>query len=356
MSKRKTEHHARVGVIGGSGYIGAELLRYLSVHPRVELCFVTANTKAGESVSAVLPNLRGFVDDRFVPLDDGLARIKRGSEDDGAVDAVFLALPHTKSQDVVPQLAAQRPDLCIIDMAGDFRTPDPAGYAAFYGEEHRAPEWLDRFVYGITEFQRPRLRGATLIANPGCFASSLLLALCPLARAGKLEGEICATGITGSSGSGNVARPTTHHPERFANLRTYKSLAHQHQLEVNAFVRKLTQSDYHLNFVPTSGPFTRGVFTTVFTPGIGVDELERIFADAYGEEPLITVRRGSPDLRIVQGTPRSEIGLDGDTDRGVVFVTLDNLGKGAAGQAVQNFNLAMGFDELEGLRLPGGFV
>ena len=158
MSKRKTEHHARVGVIGGSGYIGAELLRYLSVHPRVELCFVTANTKAGESVSAVLPNLRGFVDDCFVPLDDGLARIESGSEADGAVDAVFLALPHTKSQDVVPQLAAQRPDLCIIDMAGDFRTPDPAGYTAFYGEEHRAPEWLDRFVYGITEFQRPLLR------------------------------------------------------------------------------------------------------------------------------------------------------------------------------------------------------
>jgi LysW-gamma-L-alpha-aminoadipyl-6-phosphate/LysW-L-glutamyl-5-phosphate reductase len=338
-----------VGVIGGSGYIGAELLRYLAVHPRVDVRWVTANTKVGEPIAAVLPNLRGFFEGAFLSLEEASSRI-------GEVRVIFTSLPHNESQAVIPSLAAKAPAAVFIDMAGDFRTNDPAGYRKHYGEEHRAPDWLSRFVYGFTEYARERLREAKLIANPGCFASALDLSLAPLAAEGKLAGDVFVTGITGSSGSGNKPSQTTHHPERTTNVRAYKPLAHQHLLEVDSFLRTLTRSDFRLHFVPQSGPFARGIFTTLFTPGLGVTELERIYGRAYGDSKLISVMRGSPDLRWVQGTPRTAIGFDGDAGRGVVFCALDNLGKGAAGQAIQNMNLALGLEETEGLLVPGGFV
>jgi N-acetyl-gamma-glutamyl-phosphate reductase len=340
---------AGAGVIGGSGYIGSELLRYLSVHPRVEVRWVTANTRVGQRIDEVLPNLRGFVEGAFVSNDEARERLSEAR-------VVFVCLPHNESQTVIPALAALRPETVFIDMAGDFRTDDPAGYRKFYGSEHGAPEWLPRFVYGFTEYARERLRGARLIANPGCFATTLDLSLAPLAKEGKLEGDVFAVGITGSSGAGNKPVQTTHHPERAANVRAYKPLAHQHVLEVEGFLRTLSRKDFRLHFVSQSGPFVRGIFTTVFAPRLGADELERIYRAAYGEEALVSVIRGTPELRWVQGTPRSVIGVDGEAGRGVVFCATDNLGKGAAGQAIQNMNLALGFPETEGLLLPGGYV
>lgn len=340
---------AGIGVIGGSGYIGSELLRYLAVHPGVDVRWVTANTKVGERIDAVLPNLRGFYDSRFVANDEAHARLAE-------VRVIFVALPHNESQQVIPALAGRAPGVVFIDMGGDFRTNDPAGYRKAYGTEHAAPAWLPRFIYGFTEFQRDRLRGARLIANPGCFATAINLSLAPLAAAGKLQGDVFVTGITGSSGSGNKPGQTTHHPERAANVRSYKPLTHQHLLEIEAFQRTLTRTPFRVHFVPQSGPFVRGIFATVFTPGVGVAELEAIFNGAYANEALVSVVRGSPDLRWVQGTPRSVIGVDGESDRGVVFCITDNLGKGAAGQAIQNMNLALGLPETEGLLLPGGFV
>ncbi len=338
-----------VGVIGGSGYIGAELLRYLAVHPRVEVRWVTANSKVGEQIAEVLPNLAGFVSGAFVSNEEAHGRI-------GEVRAVFAALPHNESQQVIPALASKAPEVVFIDMGGDFRTNDTTGYLQYYGIEHKAPALLPRFVYGFTEYARPRLAGARLIANPGCFATAMNLALAPLAAARKLRGNVFVTGMTGSSGSGNKPSQVTHHPERAMNVRAYKPLSHQHLLEVGAFLRTLTRDDFSIHFVPQSGPFVRGIFATVFTPEMGVGELERIFGEAYGKEALVSVIRGSPELRWVQGTPRSVIGVDGTPDRGVVFSVTDNLGKGAAGQAIQNMNLALGFPETEGLLLPGGYV
>jgi N-acetyl-gamma-glutamyl-phosphate reductase len=339
------------GVLGGSGYSGAEILRYLSVHPRVDVRWVSAHSRRGDEVAEVLPNLRGFVQGAFVSEAEAEARI-------GEVAVVFVALPHNESQAVIPRLAEAHPRVVFIDMGGDFRTNDPAGYARYYGQAHAAPQWLERFVYGLTEFQRERLRGARLIANPGCFATSMLLALAPLARAGRLRGDVCVTGITGSSGSGNKPSATTHHPERFSNVRSYRPLAHQHLLEVEGFLLPLAGAGggFRLHFVPQSGPFARGIFTTVFTPQVPRRDLERIYEEAYRGEPLISVVAGSPDLRWVQGSPRSFIGVEGDESRGVVFSVLDNLGKGAASQAIQNMNCAMGWPETEGLMLPGGFV
>ena len=349
MSKKKVSNKIKVGVIGGSGYIGAEILRYLSIHPAVQLVWVTARTRAGEDVGTFLPNLRGYVSQPFIKLEE-LPGDLHGAE------AVFVALPHNKSQEVVPDLATRFPSVKFIDMGGDFRTPDTEGYRDYYGKEHQAPDWLERFVFGFTEFQRKELSGARLVANPGCFASTLLLALAPLCQAGKLRGDVFATSVTGSSGSGNVPSSKTHHPERATNFRSYKSLCHQHLLEVHHFLRTLTKESFNIHFIPQSGPFVRGIFTTVFTPGLGSEELEKIYQQAYPDSPLISIGKESPELRWVQGTPCSHIGITGDSNRSAVFVIIDNLGKGAAGQAIQNFNCMFGLEETEGLRLPGGFV
>ena len=347
LEKRQGE--IRVGVLGGSGYIGAELLRYLVSHPRGQIAWVSAHARAGEPVAAVLPNLSGRIDGVFI---DQAAAESRLDE----VDCVFVALPHNRSQEVLPRLAAQHEKHVFIDMAGDFRTNDPQGYRRYYGQEHSAPEWIGRFVYGFTEAQRDALEGARLIANPGCFATGMLLALAPLARAGKLEGEVCITGITGSTGSGNKPSPTTHHPERVSNVRSYKPLVHQHLLEVGSLLRRLTDDEFRLQFTPQSGPFARGIFTTLFVPGTPVAELRGIYDAAYEKEALVHVVDGSPDLRWVQGSPLSFIGCAGTETDGVVFSVIDNLGKGAASQALQNMNRAFGLSEVEGLTLAGGFV
>ena len=252
QSPARNEDRIGVGVIGGSGYIGAELLRYLVVDPRVGLRWVTANTKVGEPIGALLPNLRGFVEGAFVSLEEASSRI-------GEVRVILREPAPQRVPDGDPVARGEGPGAVFIDMAGDFRTNDPAGYRKHYGEDHRAPDWLSRFVYGFTEYARERLREAKLIANPGCFASALDLSLAPLAAEGKLAGDVFMTGITGSSGSGNKPSQTTHHPERTTNVRAYKPLAHQHLLEVEAFLKTLTRSDFRLHFVPQSGPFARGI-------------------------------------------------------------------------------------------------
>jgi N-acetyl-gamma-glutamyl-phosphate reductase len=340
----------RAGILGASGYIGAELMRYLSVHPSVELAFATANRDAGKRVADVFPNLGGFVPLRFASAEEG-EKMASG------VDVVFLALPHGESQDVLGRLTRAEDGPLWIDLAGDFRTPDPAGFRKYYGDEHRAPELLERFVYGFTEAQRDKVSGARFIANPGCFATGLLLAVYPLLDTGLLEDPICMTALTGSSGSGREPGRTTHHPERVGNLRAYKILSHQHLLEVEWFLGSRSSAPVRIQFVPQSAPVARGIFATLFLPGKPVARVRAAFDRAYGDEPLVDVIDGSPDLRTVQGTPRSVIGVAGDDERGtVVFSAIDNLGKGAASQAIQNMNCAMGIPETEGLRLPGGFV
>lgn len=346
---RAANERAGVAVVGGSGYIGAEVLRYVAAHPRLELRWVSARAQAGKRVDDVLPNLAGAVGGKFVSLEEGLSRL------DG-VEAVFLALPHGVSQKVIPSLVAAAPEKILMDLGADFRTNDLEGYKRYYGHEHRAPDLLPRFVYGLTEFRRRELAGARLIASPGCFATTLNLALAPLAKHGLLSGGVFTTGITGSSGSGNTPVATTHHPERATNVRAYNALKHRHVLEVEAFLRTLTGEDFHVHFVPQSGPFVRGIFATVFAPGVAPERLEAIYTETYRGEPLISVRSGSPELRWVQGTPRAAIGVAGDGEDGVVFCVTDNLGKGGAAQAVQSLNVALGFPETEGLAAPGGFV
>ena len=346
----KATDNIGVGVLGASGYIGAELMRYVALHPRLSLRWATANRDAGRPVGDVFPNLQGFVNQRFLKAEEVETRF-------GEVAAVFLALPHHESQEVLPSLVDAYPETVFIDLAGDFRTPDAEGYRRYYGRDHQAPELLERFVYGFTEVQREALAGARLIANPGCFAIGMLLLLYPLAQSGLLSEPVCLTGITGSSGSGRQAITTTHHPERAQNVRAYRSLVHQHLLEVEWFLNRGSGPDIRLQFVSQSAPIVRGIFTTLFLPAQEAAAVREVYEGFYGAEALIDVVEGSPDLRSVQTTPRSVVGVDGADGRGaVVFSTIDNLGKGAAGQAIQNLNCALGLGETEGLDWPGGFV
>jgi N-acetyl-gamma-glutamyl-phosphate reductase common form len=346
----KDQDRVAVGILGASGYIGAELMRYVALHPRLDLAWATANRDAGRPASEVFPNLRGFFDAPFLSADAGEDRI-------GEVRIVFLTLPHHESQQVLPGLVASHPDKIWIDLAGDFRSPDAAGYARYFGRDHAAPELLDRFVYGFTEAQREALAGARLIANPGCFATGMLLGLWPLVAQGIAAGDVCLTGITGSSGSGRQPSATTHHPERAENLRAYKTLVHQHLLEVESFLRKVSGPGLRLQFVPQSAPIVRGILTTVFLPDRNPSQIRDLLEKTYASETLIDVIAGCPDVRTVAGTPRSVIGVDGSEERGtIVFSAIDNLGKGAAGQAIQNLNCAMGWQETAGLCWPGGFV
>ena len=325
-------------------------MRYVALHPDLSLEWATANRDAGKPIGDVLPNLRGFFPHSFLTAQAAESRI-------GDVDVVFLALPHSESQDVLPRLAGKFPGKVWIDMAGDFRTPDPEGFEKYYGEPHHAPDLLDKFIYGFTEGQREALARAKLIANPGCFATGVLLALYPLVNTGLLSDPICVTSLTGSSGSGREPISTTHHPERAQNLRAYKMLKHQHLLEVEWFLNARSDTEIRLQFVPQSAPIVRGIFTTLFLPGQSANAVIEIFENAYGAEPLIDVVKGSPDIRIVGSTPRSIIGVAGEDGRGaVVFSAIDNLGKGAAGQAIQNMNCAMGLAETAGLDWPGGYV
>lgn len=333
-----------VGVFGGSGYAGGELLRYLLGHPEVEVRFVTSRSNRGAAVGAVLPNLAPFTPLRFCDPADGCVT---------DIDAAFLCLEHNASQTVVPRLLEANAALKVIDLAGDFRTPDPAGYARYYGVTHAAPALLDRFVYGFVEAARDRIRTAQLVANPGCFATALLLGLWPPAAAGLLHGPVAVTAVTGSTGAGLKPRPTTHHPQRATNMFAYKALGHQHLLEVTRF---LGQDGWELLFVPQSGPFARGIFATFVFPGVAAEDLERVYTAAYAQTPLVTAAPGSPELRLVAGTPFSAVGWEGGAQAAAAFAAIDNLAKGAATQAIQSFNLMHGLDESAGLWRAGGFV
>src|SRR5690242_6119245 len=241
----------RAGVLGGSGFAGAELVRRLLQHPEVELVRVCAADHVGEPLASALPHLEGRTELVFEnPTPDEAVE---------GLDIVLMGLPHGASIDVVDRVIDG--DVRVIDMSGAFRLKDQAAYARFYGGPHAAPELLGRFVYGLPELARDAIRGARFVSSPGCFATSIELALLPFAKAGVLSGSVEVVGITGSSGVGVAPSPTTHHPTRSVNLRTYRPLAHQHAPEIVAALAS-AGATIDLHFVPVSAPLARGIFAT----------------------------------------------------------------------------------------------
>lgn len=338
----------KVGILGGSGYGGSELLRILLFHPDVELKLVTANEHAGERVDAVHPNLSRLTDLKFEPAPD--------PRELGELDCLFLALPHGQAMQVVPRLPAS---VKAIDLSGDFRLSDAEVFKQFYGFEHTAIKEQREFVYGLTEVNRSQIKKATRIANPGCFATALELGLYPFVASGLARGKVIADLKTGSSGSGAKAAANTHHPKRANSFYAYKTFEHQHQPEVEELLTSVNPqwaSRASLVFQAHSIPVVRGIFASIYIntaeemPSEQVSALLDVF---YGGEFFIRLVDGSPDINWVKNTNFVDIGWAASGDRVIVFVALDNLVKGAAGQAVQNMNLMFGIDERTSLVLPG---
>ena len=348
----------KAAVIGGSGYGGGELIRRLLHHPHVELARVASVDFVGEPLSAAHPNLEGQTDLVFEGLDP--------KEAAKGMDIVILGLPHKVSATKMPDLIAS--GARIIDLSGDFRLRDAAVYKKYYGADHPCADRLTdgTFVYGLPEMNREAIQKAKYVASPGCFATTIELALLPLARAGLLHGAVEVVGITGSSGSGVVPSAGTHHPVRAMNLRTYKPLDHQHIPEITQTLADAGAKNVTIRFVPVSAPLSRGIFATCFAhvdASIDPDKIRALFKDAYKNEPFVRVpAKRLPEVAAVSGTNHCEIGVNVGTDEAepgkrvvACFSATDNLIKGGAGQAIQSLNIMLGVDERTTLEDPGGW-
>ena len=346
-----------VVILGASGYGGGELLRLLAGHPRLRSVVGASRQHVGKDIGAVHPNLRSVVRGSFVDAPDW----SRLAASDCPV--LFAAMPHGEFARQLPRLeqewhaAGLSERLIVIDLSGDFRLADGAGFTQSYGGEHPCVDRLGSFIYGLSEWRRPQLAGARRIANPGCFATALQLALLPLADLGELCPQwVAVSAITGSSGSGASASETTHHPTRANDFRAYKVLAHQHEGEVR---RTLAEEGAAMEFalVPHSAPLVRGIFATLTfrAPGLSRDTLRDAFVARYDTARFVRLVDGTPRVAAVVGSNFADIAVEARAGSACVMIAIDNLVKGMAGQAVQNLNIACGWPEDLGLAIAGAF-
>lgn len=334
-----------VAIFGSAGYGGQELLHLLTAHSHFRVVTVTSRRLEGKSVEEELPQLEGFYPRlRFASPEDDLP--------DGCA-AAFLATPHGISQPLFVRLHESDPELRVVDLSGDFRLKDRDRFYSVYGAEHRFPAEVGEFAYGLTETNRAEIMARRFVANPGCFATGAILALAPLAERGLLVGDIVLAQTTGSSGSGVTIKATTHHPERAQDMRAYKVLVHQHQPEVDQELLRLGAGDFDLGMVPQSGPFARGIFTVAHARIADDVDVADLYAERYRDEYFVRLRQGTPTLRHVARTNFCDLAVHTRGRRVVVLTAIDNLGKGMAGQAIQNLNLMLGFEETAGLLAPG---
>jgi N-acetyl-gamma-glutamyl-phosphate reductase len=346
----------KVAVIGGAGYAAGELLRLLLQHPEVTECVATSRSQAGKPIGDVHPALAPSTSGRFAGTTAGEAA--RGQ------DVVFLALEHGESSRVAGEVFEAGPGL-VVDLAPDFRVQDLPSYERHYGP-HRVPALVSRFRYGLADVVGPALRGASAIAAPGCFATAAQLALYPLARAG-LDITPSLFAVTGSSGAGSQLKTTTHHPARAHNLFAYSVLSHRHEVEIlQGWRHWVGRPDAGVRLLAHAGPFVRGIYLTLhaFLPaGIAITGgapgtvAAKWFRDAYAGRPFIRVLDAPPELTHVVGTNYAFIHATDSPDGGEVQVSIaiDNLVKGAGGQAIQAMNLALGIDECAGLTATAAF-
>jgi N-acetyl-gamma-glutamyl-phosphate reductase len=316
------------------------------MHPSVEVSLVTANEHAGKTVGEVHRNLYGLTDLSFTRAPEDLSAL----ED---LDCVFLALPHGQAMDIAPRLPQR---VKAIDLSGDFRLRDGALFEQHYGREHTAMEAQGEFVYGLTETNRERIKTARLISNPGCFATATLLGLAPLVASNLLSGRVIVDAKTGSSGSGAKPAANTHHPQRMNSFYAYKPFTHQHVPEIEQELRAVGDWSSELVFMTHSLPVARGIFASIYAETkdeMTAKEVREVFAQFYRDSFFVRLVEGSPDINWVKTTNFCDIGFAVRGRQLVTFSALDNLVKGAAGQAVQNMNLMAGLEEKTGLILAG---
>ena len=345
----------RIGIIGGTGYVGSELLRLLLLHPQAEVTMVTSRQSVGEYVFNVHPNLRGITQLKFVPMD--VAELQKNC------DLVFTATPHGGSLNLVPKLLEA--GLKVIDMSADFRLKNPEAYEKWYGWKHVHPELLKEAAYGLPELHREEIKNARLVACPGCMATATLLALVPFVKAGFIEkNRIVADLKVGSSGGGSKPTVASHHPERFGGVRPYKVVGHRHIAEVEQELNALTSEPVTVSFTPHAVNMVRGILATVHvfpTHPITVRDVWKALRGQYEGEPFIRFVKylkgcyQLPDPKVTQGTNYCDIGfeIDEHANRLLLFSAIDNMVKGASGQGVQCLNLMMGIDETTGLKSTG---
>ena len=332
-----------VSIVGATGYTGVELIRWLLQHPLARLHRLYSLNHVGESFSSIWPAFSGIVDQKLENMQDIHA-------DDAHV--LFLCLPHGESASLVANIIKTGNKIAIIDLGADFRYQSPSEYEKYYRLEHPAPELLSRFVYGLPEFYRNQIVSTSYLANPGCFATAIQLAILPLIQQG-FQGDLHITGVTGSSGSGNKPGKVTHFSTRNDNLIPYKVLEHQHLGEIYQSIRSMSSVDPLLAFTPVSGPFVRGIWVSVSIRNHMGLQPDEVYAAAYYNAPFVRLVEGIPELKQVVGSNFADIGWATDGHSLVVTVVIDNLIKGASGQAIQNMNLMFDLPETAGLMYPG---
>lgn len=336
----------QIAIFGGSGYGGSELLRILLFHPNAEIVLVTANEHAGKPVSSVHRNLNSLTELVFEKAPEDLGSLSH-------VDVVFFGLPHGQAINLIPDLP---PAVRAIDLSGDFRIDDAETFETFYKIKH-AGEVQSKFVYGLTETNRDAISSAQFIANPGCFATATTLALAPLVKSGLLTGKVIVDAKTGSSGSGAKPAANTHHPQRMNSFYAYKPFKHQHVPEIVQHLKALGDFDNQLVFMTHSMPVSRGIFASCYvetSAELTNEDALDLYRNFYSGSYFVRFTDGSPDINWVKNTNFCDIFVHTNGENIVVFSAIDNLVKGAAGQAVQNMNLMFGLDERTGLIFPGG--
>lgn len=334
----------KAGIVGGTGYTGVELLRLLAHHPAVELSMVTSRSEAGMAVADMFPNLRGHVDLCFSePNPERLAQC----------DVVFFATPNGTAMGMVPELL--RAGVRVIDLAADFRLRDPDEWQQWYGMEHACPELLAEAVYGLPELNRAAIRSARLVANPGCYPTAVLLGFLPLVRGGLVDtSRLIADAKSGVSGAGRKAQLSGLLTEASESFKAYGVMGHRHLPEISQGLRDIGGAGVRLTFVPHLTPMIRGIHATLYAEltDTAVD-LQRLYEETYSQGPFVDVLPAGahPETRSVKGANMCRIAVhrpqNGNTV--VVLSVIDNLVKGAAGQAVQNMNLMFGVEEKTGL-------
>ncbi len=314
----------KVSIAGGTGYTAGELLRILINHPNIEICEVFSSSSVGKPISSIHRDLYGDTDKCF-------------SDNIGNPDVLFLCLGHGLSREFLDRNKVGN-QCKIIDLGNDFRTEHN------YGDRH--------FIYGLPEINRSEIIKGNSLANPGCFATAIQLALIPLAATVNITDDIQVHAITGSTGGGRKLSETAHFSNRYSNISVYKPFVHQHLAEIKMTIESLTGKDPVINFIPMRGDFTRGIFTSIYTKsGLSTEELNRIYNDYYHSAPFIRITDDSVNMKDVVNTNKCLLHIENCNGYAYINSAIDNLVKGASGQAVQNMNLMFSLDETTGLKL-----
>lgn len=345
----------KVSIIGATGYVGVELVRLLAQHTDVELVYLSSQSYEGQDIADLYPSLKGTISKKLVAMD--VESFARDS------DVVFTSLPHGASDVVIPQLYDA--GVKVVDMSGDFRYDDVSVYEKWYGTTHSRPDLLDVSVYGLPELHKERIKKASLVGNPGCYTTCSILSAAPLLKAGLVQHtNMIFDAKSGVTGAGAKPSATSHFCEVDESMKAYNVAKHRHTSEIEQELSKVAGDEILISFTPHLLPIKRGIFATVYMnlakKGTTVQQIADAYAQAYQDEPFVTIMQPGtlPEIKHVTGSNRCAIGfvVDERLNRVVVCAVIDNLVKGAAGQAIQNMNLMFGLEETKGLPMAGMYL